>query len=331
MNRATRRFAMRRPRRRGAALLVAMIILTLVATIAGGMVWQQWRAIQVEAAERARTQSAWILTGALDWARLILREDLKPGSVPVDHLGEPWAVPLAEARLSSFLAADRDNAADDGGLDAFLSGEITDASAKFNLNNLMPTSEGKPNPVQVEAFRKLCEYVNVAGSTCDRIVEGIVAASLHGADAPLMPQRVDQLAWLGVDAADVKRLEPYVILLGVPATTINLNTAGKEVIAAVTGASLSSAGRLVQSRQQDPLPNMDNAPNLLDLPDPSQSPLRAQLGSVAAVKSNFFEVQGQVRLGDRVLRERSLVNRNDNNREVTVIRRERVNLLSPGA
>jgi type II secretory pathway component PulK len=59
--------------------------------------------------------------------------------------------------------------------------------------------------------------------------------------------------------------------------------------------------------------------------------LRAQLGSVAAVKSNFFEVQGQVRLGDRVLRERSLVNRNDNNREVTVIRRERVNLLSPGA
>jgi hypothetical protein len=32
-----------------------------------------------------------------------------------------------------------------------------------------------------------------------------------------------------------------------------------------------------------------------------------------------------------VLRERSLVNRNDNNREVTVIRRERVNLLSPGA
>jgi hypothetical protein len=36
-----------------------------------------------------------------------------------------------------------------------------------------------------------------------------------------------------------------------------------------------------------------------------------------------------VRLGDRVLRERSLVYRADN-REVTVIRRERVNLLSPG-
>jgi general secretion pathway protein K len=92
---------------RGAALLTAMIIVALVATLAGSMVWQQWRAIQVEAAERARTQSAWILSGALDWARLILREDGKNGVV--DHLGEPWAVPLAEARLSTFLAADKDN------------------------------------------------------------------------------------------------------------------------------------------------------------------------------------------------------------------------------
>ncbi len=38
----------------GAALLLAMIILTLVGTLAAGMVWHQHRAIEVEAAERAR-------------------------------------------------------------------------------------------------------------------------------------------------------------------------------------------------------------------------------------------------------------------------------------
>ena len=48
----------RLPGQRGAALLLAMLILTLVATLASGMVWQQWRAIQVESAERSRTQSA---------------------------------------------------------------------------------------------------------------------------------------------------------------------------------------------------------------------------------------------------------------------------------
>ena len=101
-----------RSAQRGAALLTAMIIVTLVATLAASMVWQQWRAVQVEGAERARAQSAWILAGALDWARLILKEDARSAANPVDHLGEPWAVPLAEARLSTFLAADQSNTDD---------------------------------------------------------------------------------------------------------------------------------------------------------------------------------------------------------------------------
>src|ERR1035438_1823437 len=83
-----------RPAQAGAALLTAMVIVALIATLATSMIWQQWRAVQVEAAERSRVQSAWILSGALDWARLILREDARNGGT--DDLGEPWAVPLAE-------------------------------------------------------------------------------------------------------------------------------------------------------------------------------------------------------------------------------------------
>ena len=84
---------------------------------------------EVETAERARVQSAWVLTGALDWARLVLREDASPGSL-VDHLGEPWAVPLQEARLSSFLAADRNVMTDTGAevMEAFLSGRSSTCS-----------------------------------------------------------------------------------------------------------------------------------------------------------------------------------------------------------
>ena len=93
---------------RGAALLAAMITVTLVATLAAAALWRQWRGVEVEAAERARVQSAWLLTGALDWSRLILSGDYSEDERKrqmVDHLGEPWAVPLAEARLSTFLAA----------------------------------------------------------------------------------------------------------------------------------------------------------------------------------------------------------------------------------
>jgi len=74
-------------RQRGAALLLAMLTVTLVATFAAAALWQQWRAVEVETAERARMQSAWMLSGALDWGRLILREDARASRT--DHLASP--------------------------------------------------------------------------------------------------------------------------------------------------------------------------------------------------------------------------------------------------
>ena len=70
----------------------------------------------------------------------------RPNSV--DHLGEPWAVPLAEARLSTFLAADQSNT--DDAPDAFLSGLITDAQSRFNVMNLVK-ADGTVDPDQVES------------------------------------------------------------------------------------------------------------------------------------------------------------------------------------
>ena len=39
-----------RRRQRGAALLAAMLTVTLVATLAASAMWQQWRAVEVETA-----------------------------------------------------------------------------------------------------------------------------------------------------------------------------------------------------------------------------------------------------------------------------------------
>jgi general secretion pathway protein K len=317
----TRARTRHRPQRqRGAALLLAMIILTLITTLAAGMVWQQYRAVQVEAAERARVQSAWILTGALDWARLILREDAKSGS-NVDHLGEPWAVPLAEARLSSFLAADKNNnASDEDGLDAFLSGAIADVQARYNLRNLMAGGKLKTDEMQV--LQRLCEFVGVPSSTAQQIGQGLLAA-WTGSDggAALAPQTVDQLSWLGVDPNELKRLAPFITLLP-EATKVNVNTAPREVIAAVVeGLDVGSAERLVQARQREPFKDVETS---VQAQLPGVQPAQLQrLG----VGTNYFEVQGQVRLGDRVLQERSLVKRNGAN-AVEVLRRERVNLMA---
>jgi general secretion pathway protein K len=301
---------------RGAALLMAMVIVTLIVSLAASMIWQQWRAVQVETAERARTQSAWILSGALDWARLILREDAR--NAGPDHLGEPWAVPLAEARLSTFLAADTENT--EGAPDAFLSGTISDAQSRYNLRNLVDGS-GKIVADEVHALERLCSTVGVSSATASNIASALQGA--YGApaspdsEAPLMPGSVMQLAWAGVDAAALRALQPYVVVLP-RATPVNLNTAPREVlIAAIDGLDLSSAERLVQARQRNPFNNISDAQPLL----PQGIVLNAQR---ADTRSNFFEVRGRLRLGERALEERSLVERRG--LEMVVIERERLGL-----
>lgn len=311
-----------RPRQRqaqqGAALLTAMLIVVLVTTLASAMVWQQWRAVQVEAAERARTQAAWILAGALDWARLILREDARSGSATT--LNDPWATPLAEARLSSFLAADK--AHTDDGPEAFLSGAIADAQSRYNLRNLVDDT-GKVIPAEAAGLQRLFESVGVSPDLATRITSGLRGALAPAgsedrpASPPLMPRTVSQLTWLGVDAASLRRLAPYVVILPVR-TPVNLNTAPREVIAAsVEGLDVGVAERLVQARKRTPFKTVADAQAAL--PDN----LTLDTNRVG-VLSNFFEVRGRVRLGDRMLEDLSLVERRG--LDIVPLQRQRLSL-----
>lgn len=310
---------------RGAALLMAMLLLVMVVTITAGMVWQQARAIEVESAERARSQSGWIITGALDWARLILREDGRAqqrNGRALDSLDEPWATPLAEARLSTFLAADQDNNTDTGP-EAFLSGRIEDAQSRWNLRNLVDGA-GKEVPAEKAALIRLCQQAGLPGDTADLISAGLRQAwAPAGAEdnpaAPLAPQRLAELEWLGVAPATLRRLAPWIELLPAP-TPVNANTAPREVlVAAIDGLDLGSAERLVQARQRKPFEGMDDVKAQL----PQTMVLNpARIG----VSSSYFLVDGRLRLEDRVLEERSLLERRgaDRDFEVVVVRRERI-------
>lgn len=164
-------------RERGSALLMAMLIVALVATLASAGYWRQWQAWAIERAERQRHEAAWVLVGAMDWARLILREDARASQI--DHLGEPWSVPLQEARLSDFLNIDRSGSTNSGGSDsdltrdedvvqqAFLSGTVTDMQGRINLRNLLASSddggarEAVLSPADVAATQRLFQLLGL--------------------------------------------------------------------------------------------------------------------------------------------------------------------------
>ncbi len=162
------------PAQRGAALLLALLTVTLVATLAASALWQQWRAAEIEAAERARIQAGWVLVGGLDWSRLILREDARAGGI--DSLSEPWAVPLAEAKLTSFIAADKNVSSDEleGLPEAYLSGRIVDAQSKLNVLDLV--SGGKPVATSVAAFAKLFQLLGLPAQELSAMVSNLQQA-----------------------------------------------------------------------------------------------------------------------------------------------------------
>jgi len=295
------------PRQAGAALLTAMLTVALVASLAAGALWQQWRSVEVESAERARVQSLWVLTGALDWARLILREDARSGGA--DHLAEPWAVPLAEARLSTFLAADKSSALDNdaSASQAFLSGLISDLQARLNVASLVDS--GKVSEPALKAFAKLFELLGLPPGELTALAENLRLALDNSAEnnaarlAPLLPQRVDQLVWLGLSPRSLAVLRPYITLLPAP-TPVNINTASATVLfASIASLDMAQAQRLVSTRQTAHFRTL--------------AEVTAQLGRMGvplndaqlSVNSRFFEVQGRLRLDQAVVEEHSVVQR----------------------
>ena len=314
-------------RARGAALLAAMLTVTLVATFAASAMWQQWRAVEVETAERGRVQSAWILVGALDWSRLILREDGRSGGA--DHLAEPWAVPLQEARLSTFLAATNNvSQVDDASTDtteAFLSGQISDMQARLNITNLIAGEQ--VDPVALRQFTRLFERLGLPEQQLSLLVDAMrraqpgstntnstSATNNQGNTAPLMPPTVSQLGWLGLTPATIATLAPHVTLLPVR-TPVNLNTAGIDVLmSAVDDLDTASAQKIVQNRESSHFKTLSDAQKLVGESVTLDS-------SHFSVASGYFEVRGRLRLGDTMLDERSLVRKIG--MDVTTLWRER--------
>jgi general secretion pathway protein K len=308
----------------GAALLRAMLTVALVAVLASAALWQQWRTLSVETAERDAQQTAWLLRGAQDWASVVLREDGRSGSI--DHLAEPWAVPLREARLSTFLAAGNNGAVSETESltqQVFLSGRITDMQSRLNMTNLLDGN--KLNERSLIAFARLYRALGLPEAELRQWTTALLAASQTppAANAVLLPQRFEQLRWLGLSAKSLARLSPHMTVLPTR-TPVNLNTASAEVLyASVPGLELQQAQQWTNERASEPFDNLEA--------------VRTRMGQAAvnindsqhAVNTRYFEVTGQLRHGQVYQLQKSLIQR-DGKDTKTIWREQRGLRSEPG-
>ena len=293
------RRAPRASRLRGAAIVTALLVVVLATSIVSALFLRESIAVRSVENRLALSQTRWIERAAIDWAKVILRADSNAGNA--DHLGEPWAVPVAETKLDETVTAGA--RIGENSRPAMLAGQIIDYQSRFNLNALVVN--GQVSKPHMDAARKLFNLIDVPESLVDMALARLLRSraqvidgrSIGPAETPLL-RLTDLLGVSGFDAAILQRLEPFVVVIPLTpeapaATLVNINTAPAEVIAAmVPTLDLAVARRFVVRRERTFFRDLNEASLQLD-GQPVLPPVLLSVGS------SYFMLRGMVRF-DRV-------------------------------
>lgn len=270
-------------RQRGLALITAMLVVAIAATTAAFLSLDQqiWLRQAQNVADRAEAEA--VRAAALEWAIIILNKDAQNNPAS-DDLTENWSKPLPA------LPAE-------GGQ---VTGRIVDAQGKFNLNNLFLFGTGKRSEADIKVFQNLLRSISADPHLADAVIDWIDANDTtepYGAEdidylqlktpyraANQAMQSVEELRLVkGFTPEIVEKLRPWVTALE-GRTDININTAPKEVLAALFSALPSIADQILAQRLSIPYKEITSISQLVaKLPNNDALP-------PYGVKSKYFEV-----------------------------------------
>ena len=286
-------------RQEGVALITAVLIVAIVASVAAALSLGQqvWLRQMENINERAQANA--LRLAAANWAMAFLARDARESKT--DHLGEDWAKKLpplpAEGALISLSAED--------------------AQGRFNLNNLV--RNGQPSTPDIGVFQQLLRAAGADATLVEPLIDWIDPDSQprpggaedieylnaspphRAANQPLTS--VDELRLVkGFTPKLIESLRPHVVVLP-QATSINVNTALPAVLTALVGdAGAPAAQSILDRRQREPFTEAAQFATML--PAGVAAPQASH-----GVTSNYFLVTIEIQLGRTRHRSETLVQR----------------------
>lgn len=284
-------------RERGVAILIAMVVLALGASIASAILWQRSLTVHRSGLIAAQAQAWQYDLGAEAWVEQILRRSAGKN----DTLGSAWAQRLPALPVQ-------------GGA---IIGGVEDLQGRLNLNDLI-RNNGTVDTIALAALKRLLAELRINPEIASAIVDWVDAndevTSPGGAesgyyaslDPPYAPANgplfsITTLRLVkGVTPAVYARLAPFVAALP-EATPLNINTAPAPVLAAVVpDFPLAQAQDLVKGRSKDGFNSVAQFTNMIHRK--VQFPL--------ALKSNYFLLHVTTTIGSTQLSLYSVIYRN---------------------
>jgi general secretion pathway protein K len=259
-------------RQRGAALLIALLAVTLAALLAVELVERSQRDIArttgVVNAERAWQFAVGVEGLARDWIRRQREAGARASPLLDGQWSQPFAVPGGSVR-----------------------GRMLARDGRFNLNALA----SRDPALAVQARRTLAELLESL-EVDPALLEDIGSLFQRGgAGPPIRLAHLSELHRLERYTSRVQeRLRPYLVVLPDPETRLNINRARPEVLAAVLDGLAPEAARSLLARA--PFETLDEVLAQPELAQLNASVIRRRL----TVTSEWFLVEAEVVLDGTV-------------------------------
>lgn len=352
------RFKQKSPRQQqGAALIIALVIMTIAVTISANILFRQQLNTRLSSNINNLEQAYLYATGIEDWTRTILARDSEEAP-ETDNLTEPWATEIPPIPIP-------------GGS---MTGRLYDLQALINVNNVYPPENPIPDvdevvsetvdadnePLSPEAAAQAREHnryiiarqrvanmvtvadpdetlgvpINVVDVLQDWIDEdqntlegGAESDHYRSQEIPYstansrMVSPTELRLLKDIDKDGYKLLRKYFTALP-EMTSINVNTAPYEVIQAL-GFTPEAAENIVSVRDDTPFEALEEFLRLAVV-DPAMQPDadgNVQVyGHDISITSSYFLLQGEINIGTARIYINSILHRNDG--KVNVISRD---------
>ena len=310
---------MTRQRQSGVALITAILLVAIATALATKLAWDNQVSMRRTETVLTQEQARFFAVGAEAIAIDVLRQD----EIEFDHLGEDWAQPVPPIEI---------------GIDDIVMGQmqgyLSDAQAKFNLNNLIPARGAEADENARRQFELLIDQLRLEPAIVDAVIDwidedtqtqplGAEDGTYTSLDPPYRPANnyfasVSELrAVAGVDAESYAALLPYVTAIepgwcGSETGTVpvNLNTAPAIVIQSLhPDITPSQAQGWVEERGETGWESWDQ---VTDWPPE----LTALQDREVALRTSCFEVNALVNVGSSVLSMYSLLDRSGGGDEI---------------
>lgn len=313
---------------RGVALITALVIMAIAATIAAGMIWQGDLDTRRTETLLHGDQAMEYALGAESWAEQIMQRDFKQNASSV-NLGQDWAQQLPPLPV-------------EGGQ---ITGHIEDMQGRFNLDLLQ--NQGQASTTYLSQFQRLLTALNLdpnlAYAVSDWVNNGTVASPNGAKDdfySRLQPPYLTAMAPMtsvselelvkGMTPEIYAALQPYVCAIPVNVSTSLNNTFGGGSAVGSWSLNVNTASPLLlmslaPNISEDQVDNVvaareANGISLTDFTHEIQLPTTAGSGTVAyGISSGYFLLTVTAEIGSTHVTLYSLLHNNGGT--VTAVRR----------